>query len=175
MAENAVAVQRTPAPAPATTPLTLVKPETLFQRINHFQESIARRAFELFEGRGALSGRDWDDWFKAETELLHPVHLEITETEDTLTAHAEVPGFEAKDLEVSAEPWRIVISGKKVSTEEKKTAKIAYKEQCAEEILRVVDLPVGIDAAKTTATLKDGILQLRMPKTAQAEGTNAPK
>jgi len=54
--------------------------------------------------------------------------LEITETEDTLTAHAEVPGFKAKELELSVEPQRITISGKRESTEEKKTAKTVYKE-----------------------------------------------
>jgi HSP20 family protein len=171
MAEKATAVQKPAAPAPATTSLKLVAPETLFERINHFQESIARRAFQLFEGRGALLGSDLDDWFRAETDLLHPVHLEINETDDTLTAHAEVPGFEAKELEVSVEPQRITISGKKESTEEKKTGKTVYKEQCSNEILRVVDLPVEIEAAKATATLKDGVLELRMPKTAQAKST----
>jgi HSP20 family protein len=118
-----------------------------------------------------MFGRDLDDWFRAETDLLHPIHLEINETDDTLTAHAEVPGFEAKELEVSVEPQRITISGKKESTEEKKTGKTVYKEQCSNEILRVVDLPVEIEAAKATATLKDGVLELRMPKTAQAKST----
>lgn len=32
-------------------------------------EDIARRAFELYESRGGEHGRDWDDWFQAETEL----------------------------------------------------------------------------------------------------------
>ena len=171
MSEKATAVQKAAAPAPATTSLKLVEPETLFERINHLQESVARRAFELFEDRGALFGRDLDDWFRAETELLHPVHLEITETDDALTARAEVPGFEARDLEVSIEPRRITIAGRKESTKEKKTAKTIHKEQCSNEILRVVDLPVEIEAAKVTATLKDGLLDLRMPKTAQAKGT----
>ena len=32
-------------------------------------EDIARRAYELYEQRGAGDGRDWDDWFEAEREL----------------------------------------------------------------------------------------------------------
>ena len=173
MAERGTAVQKALARAPATTPLRLVEPETLFERINLLQEAIARRAFELFEARGALHGRDLDDWFRAEKDLLHPVHLEITDTDDALTVHAEVPGFEAKELEVSVDPQRITISGKRKSTEEKKTAKTVYKEQCSNEILRVANLPVEIEAAKATATLKDGVLELRMPKTLQAKGKNA--
>jgi Protein of unknown function (DUF2934) len=30
---------------------------------------IAQRAYELFETRGGGHGRDWDDWFRAESEL----------------------------------------------------------------------------------------------------------
>jgi HSP20 family molecular chaperone IbpA len=125
MAEKATAVQK--AAAPATTWLKLVEPETLLERISNRQESIARHAFELFEARGALFGRDLDDWFRAETELFHPVHLQITETDDTLAVYAEVPGFEAKELKVSVEPRRITINGKRGSTEEGKTAKTLYK------------------------------------------------
>ena len=32
-------------------------------------EHIARRAYELFELRGAAHGHDWDDWLSAEREL----------------------------------------------------------------------------------------------------------
>ena len=32
-------------------------------------ENVARRAYELYEQRGAGDGRDWDDWFEAEREL----------------------------------------------------------------------------------------------------------
>ena len=33
-------------------------------------EEIARRAYELFEQRGAAHGQDWDDWLSAERELV---------------------------------------------------------------------------------------------------------
>lgn len=31
-------------------------------------ETVARRAYELYEQRGGEHGRDWDDWFQAEQE-----------------------------------------------------------------------------------------------------------
>lgn len=31
--------------------------------------AIARRAYELFEMRGCEHGHDWEDWFRAESEL----------------------------------------------------------------------------------------------------------
>jgi HSP20 family molecular chaperone IbpA len=42
-------------------------------------------------------------------------------------------------------------------------------ESCSDQILRVVDLPVEIETDKVTATLKNGVLELTMPKVAQTQ------
>ena len=47
--------------------------------------------------------------------------------------------------------------------------KTAYKERCSDQILRVIDLPVDVEAAKAAATLQDGVLELKMPKAAPAK------
>jgi len=168
MSEKATAVQKAQEPKEQTA-LKLVEPETLLERINRMHDAIAQRAFELFAGSGWNLGRELDDWFKAEAELLHPVHLEVAESDDSVHVEAEVPGFDAKDLEVSVEPRRLTISGKKQSTEESKKGKTIYKEQCSNQILRVVDLPAEVDKAKVTATLKNGMLSLALPKAAAAK------
>lgn len=170
MSAKATALEKTPETKEATG-LKLVEPETLFERMSRMHNEIARRAFEIFEGNGGTIGRELDDWFKAETEFLHPVHVNISETGDALQVDAEVPGFDAKDLQVSVEPGRLTISGKKETKEESKKGKTIYKEQCSNEILRVVDLPVEVDTAKVNATLKNGILNLALPKTTRAQGT----
>ena len=86
----------------------------------------------------------------------------------TVTVKAEVPGFEVKDLEVTLEPQRLVISGKRETKEETKKGKTVYKEQCSNEIFRAVPLPAEVDASKATATLKNGVLELQVPKSAKA-------
>jgi HSP20 family molecular chaperone IbpA len=43
-----------------------------------------------------------------------------------------------------------------------------YKEQCSTQIYRAIDLPAEVDASKVTATLKNGVLELSMPKAAKA-------
>jgi HSP20 family protein len=80
-----------------------------------------------------------------------------------------VPGFTAKELEVSVEPRRLTISGKRETKEERKERKLIYQERCWDQILRVIDLPVAVDADKVAATLKDGVLELKMPKAAPAK------
>jgi HSP20 family protein len=154
------------------TSLKLIEPKTLLERINRMQESIARRAFEIFENNGGVFGHDLDNWFKAEAELLHPVHMNIAESDNALVVQAEVPGFNVSELEVSLEPRRLTITGKKeASKEDKKKGKTIYTEQCSSELLRIIDLPVEVDAAKTTATLKNGVLELNIPRGVQAKST----
>jgi HSP20 family protein len=80
-----------------------------------------------------------------------------------------VPGFSTKELTIDVEPRRLTISGKHETKEESKKGKTVYSEQCAKEILRVVDLPAEIDSSKVNATLKDGVLNLEMPKAAHAK------
>src|ERR1700680_1311497 len=96
-----------------TAPCKVIEPQALREQINQVYDSVARRAFELFENDGAIDGRDLDHWLKAEQELLHSVHVNIEESADKLTVEAEVPGFGADDLEVGLEPRRVTIRGQK--------------------------------------------------------------
>jgi HSP20 family protein len=137
--------------------------------MNSMHDEIARRAFELFE-RDGVFGRDLENWFNAEDQLVHPVHVNICETESALRVQAEVPGFEPAELEISLEPTRLTISGRKQSTQEQQEkGKVIYKELCSSELLRVIDLPVEVDPDKTKATLKNGVLELEMPKSAKSQ------
>src|SRR5262249_55521947 len=132
-------------------------------------DSIARRAFEIFEGNGGWPGRELDDWLHAESEVLHPMHLELTESANNLTVRAEVPGFGAKELEINVEPRRLAASGKRETKEDTKKGKTLYSELCANEIMRVVELPAEVDTSKVNATLKDGILNIELAKAAPAK------
>jgi len=155
MTEGSTATQT----ALEATQVRIVEPRTLLERFNKLSDQISRRAYEIFEGRGKTFGQDLEDWFKAESEILHPVQFRMAETNDAVTVEAEVPGFSAEDLEVSLDPWRLTISGKKETKEEQK--------QCSKQLLRVVDLPSEIDSTKGTATLKNGILEINIPKIAK--------
>jgi HSP20 family protein len=137
-------------------------------RLKDLYDSIARRAFEIFQSRGRADGNDLDDWFRAEAEYFHTMHLDLSESEDALLVHAEVPGFRANDLTVGVEPRRVTITGKRQNGVFSKARKILHRDGCADEIFRVLWLPVGVDPQKATATLKDGILELTMPKAALA-------
>jgi len=176
MGEQSTSVQRaTPAQqvqvsnAPTSDAPKIVKFEQLADRVTSLFDDITRRAYQIFESNGRQFGRDIEDWFQAERELLHPVHIYIVETDQALEVKAEVPGFTDKELEVSVEPKQLTITGKHETTKEEKKGKTIYSETRSCDILRVVSLPVEVDAAKASATLKNGVLSLMVPKAAKAQ------
>jgi HSP20 family protein len=149
--------------AAALTP-RFVEPQAIYNRMNELYDAISRRAFELFEGNGRVVGRDLDHWFQAESELLHPAHVRIRESEDAITIEAEVPGFSANEVQLSLEPRRLTISGKKQSSGEGKKGNVLYSERCSSELMRSIELPVEVNTSRATATLNNGILELTAPK-----------
>jgi HSP20 family protein len=167
MKKQATAVQR----AKEGTPLRLVSSDQIFDRMKETFDTIARRAFEIFERNGRRLGRDLDDWFEAETELLHPLHLAISEADGALTVRAEVPGFSEKDIEISLEPRRLTVSGTRHSVEERTHGKTIHSERCSNRIFRAVDLPAEVDTASSAikTTYDKGMLTITLPKLAKAE------
>ncbi len=127
-------------------------------------ESIARRAFEIFQERGHTHGSDLEDWLRAEAELFHTAHLAVAETDEALAVSAEVPGFRAEELDVSVEPRRLTISGTRRTAPP--IRRIIYCDRCSTQIFRALGLPMEVDPQKATAVLKDGILELTIPKAA---------
>lgn len=164
MSDTSVALQGAKETPVAITPIA-----SLTARIDRTFQQITQRAFEIFERNGHQFGHDIDDWFKAEMDLLHPVPVQVAEVGDNVEVRAEVPGFNQNEIEVSVEPGRLTIVGQReTDTRKEKPGKTIYAESCSDQILRIVELPAIVDAEKATATLKDGVLQLTMPKAAKA-------
>jgi HSP20 family protein len=153
----------------ATEPaqVKIVEPQTLLARVQKLSEEISNRAYQIFEKKGRTSGHDLEDWFEAESQILPPFDLRITENPDSLTVHAEVPGFSARELSVSLEPWQLVISGEKESAKEQKKGEGVFQGKWSEQLMRVIDLPAAVDRTKATATLRNGVLEVHLPKSAK--------
>jgi hypothetical protein len=62
MKTDRVKQPKSPRRRPSAAPTSAESPVTT-------AEQIARRAYELYEQRGAAPGHDWDDWLSAEREL----------------------------------------------------------------------------------------------------------
>ena len=132
-------------------------------RLREIRGSISRRAFEIFEADGGSCGHELDHWFRAESEILQTTPIEIQDFDGTLIVRAEVPGFKAHEIEVMVEPWRLIVVGKRESKDKRKSDKVSHSEQ-GTRILRIIDFFRKVDIQGVTATLKNGVLELTLPK-----------
>jgi HSP20 family protein len=152
--------------ADAKTPV-FVEAEKLLERMLDYTRETASRAFELFRERGGQFGRELDDWFMAERELLMPVPVQIRDDGKAFMVTAPVPGFKPEEIEVSIKDDRLYLSGKTEASEKKEEENIIRQEWSSNRFFRSVDLPRKTDPENVKATLKDGILQLTIPKAAE--------
>jgi len=161
-------------PTKQQTPVSpiFVEAEKLFEQMKEFSQSVARRAYEYFEARGREFGHDFEDWFRAESELMRRVPVEIKEADGQITVRAEVPGFAANEIKVSVEPQRLFISGKSEKTTEEKKEQTLLSEFRSNQFCRELRLPTEVDPSETTAVLKDGVLELVFAKAAGSKAVD---
>jgi HSP20 family protein len=150
----------------------IVEAEKLLDRMRELSQNVAHRAYDFFEARGGEIGHALEDWFRAESELLRTVPLEISETDKQLTVRAEVPGFKAEEIKISVEPKQLIISGESESKAEEKTEQTVYNERRSRCFCRTIELPAEVDPQRATATLTDGVLELTLNKTERATAAN---
>jgi HSP20 family protein len=124
---------------------------------------IASRAYQLYEQRGFVHGHDAEDWLQAESEILLNVAADATETATQLAISAQVPGFSENDLEVRVAPRSVCITGARQGRSES-TEEFGHSGRRANRIFRVLDLPSEIDPVRVTASLGDGILEVKLLK-----------
>jgi HSP20 family protein len=90
--------------------------------------------------------------------------LNVTQDSDHYYVRAEVPGINAKELEISALGRRLSISGKREIPKESSAASYHRKERAEGEFSRVLTLPAEVDAGSVDARYKAGILTVTLPK-----------
>jgi HSP20 family protein len=99
---------------------------------------------------------------KADGELMPPV--EIAESDAEVTVKMAVPGVDKDQISISVDDHVLNVRGEsKKETEEKK--KNYYRQEIRYgSFARAVRLPAEVDAGKTAAELKNGMLKITLPK-----------
>ena len=100
--------------------------------------------------------------------------LDLTESKDAVTVKAELPGVEAKDVAVSLEGDVLTIKGEKDQKKEEKDERQHRVERSWGAFMRSVRLPAPADGSKVTATFKNGVITVTLPKAPGAKGTTIP-
>jgi HSP20 family protein len=103
--------------------------------------------------------------------------LDIAETKDALVVKAEIAGIEPKEMTVALQDQVLTIKGEKKQEKQEKQAKDEHyhrTERSYGAFARSVRLPVPVDGSKVTATFKNGLLTITLPKAPGAKGTPIP-
>jgi HSP20 family protein len=119
------------------------------------------RVFDDFWGEPWLAPR--------ETLAVFWPQVDVTETDKEVKVCAEIPGVEAKDVDVSVEAGTLTIKGEK-KYEREEDEKGRYRmERSYGSFERSIPLPTEVDESKAKAEFKKGVLRLTLPKRPGAE------
>lgn len=95
--------------------------------------------------------------------------LELHEDKDDFTVKAELPGMKKENIDIAIEEGVLSISGERKREEKHTDAEIYRSERFYGRFNRSIVLPKPVDTDQVTASYKDGILTVRLPKTPAAK------
>src|SRR4030081_3984561 len=110
--------------------------------------------------------RPFDDTFARDGNNWTPA-VDIKETDNDIRIDLELPGLRPEDVEITAENGLLTIRGEKRSErKEGDDGRFHVVERSYGTFMRTFTLPQGVDENQIQAEFKDGVLSIRIPKTA---------
>ena len=131
--------------------------------IARWEQQMERRFADLFSGRIA---RLWDE--NEEAEIAEPA-LDLYEDENEIVVKAELPGMAKDDIQISFADNVLTLRGEKKKEEEDKGKDYYRSERVYGAFVRSVVLPAEVNPEKATALFKNGVLEIRLPKSESAK------
>jgi HSP20 family protein len=96
--------------------------------------------------------------------------IDMIDRKDEIVVHADLPGLDEKDIEITVDDGQLSIRGERKEEHETKEEGVYRCERWAGAFCRNLALPPGVDADKIQATFKKGVLEIHLPKTTDAKG-----
>ena len=128
-----------------------------FDQLTNLRDEINR----LFDFTGGESdSSEFFGWAPA---------LDLYEDNDNLVVKAELPGMKKDEIDISLHQNNIVISGERKLENESQEGETSRAERFFGRFQRSLELPKPVNPEKVTATYKDGILTVRLPKTEESK------
>jgi HSP20 family protein len=147
---------------------------TPWRPLSGIAQEIARAEREMERMFGGFWGRPWFGlnlprrlrlW---EDLGVRGPAIEVYEEKDDVVVKAELPGLKKEDLEVNISDHLLTIKGERKKEEEVKEKGYYYSERSYGGFTRTIEIPKDVRHDKIWATFKDGVLEVRLPKTEEA-------
>ena len=91
--------------------------------------------------------------------------IDVMETDKEVIATAEMPGLEKQDIKINLTEDRLEISAETKHEEKKEEKGYLYRERRTGSYYRAISLPSPVDPDNSNASYKNGVLEIKMPKT----------
>jgi HSP20 family protein len=124
------------------------------------------RALDLLQRRIDHAFGDWaEPGFRRERRTPHGAWppINVFETKDAFVYRAEVPGLAEGDVSVYVEDDSLILRGER-KTDVPEGYQVHLRERAPFAFTRKLPLPGRVDGETVTATMKDGILTVTLPK-----------
>ncbi|MGB8168817.1 MAG: Hsp20/alpha crystallin family protein, partial [Chthoniobacteraceae bacterium] len=95
--------------------------------------------------------------------------LDMYDEKDRFLVSVELPGMKKDEINLSYQDGVLTVSGERKHEREGKEGETFRSERYFGKFQRTVSLPASVDASKITATYKDGVLQVDVPKAEEAK------
>jgi HSP20 family protein len=130
-----------------------------FNRWSHLRDDL-NTLFELpSRSNFGREGQLFSGWSPA---------LDLYQNNDDVMAVVELPGMRKEDIEISLHDGTLTIAGERKS-ESSNGEKAERSERYIGKFRRSITLPARVDANKVSATYRDGILTVTLPKAEEAK------
>jgi HSP20 family protein len=134
--------------------------------------SDRNRNVEPFQGFRTQLDNLFEDWFGRTMGGTLAPRIDASETDTEVLLTVELPGVEEKDIDVSLTGDQLTIKGEKRSEHEVKSDEegrvMRRVERSYGALQRTMTLPYQVEPERVSATFKNGVLKLVLPKPAEA-------
>ncbi|HKA33108.1 MAG TPA: Hsp20/alpha crystallin family protein [Candidatus Binatia bacterium] len=142
-----------------------VTPFRPLAEIARWERDFDRMLENFFRGRFPLS---FEDRWSERLGVREPA-IDLYEDKDDIVVKAEMPGLSKDDIEVDITDHLLILKGEKKKAEEANERDYYRSERVYGSFVRSIPLPSETDPQKAQATFKNGVLEVRLPKSEEAK------
>ena len=108
----------------------------------------------------------------APIEMQWEPPIEMFETDAEVVVKAALPNIDPKNVDITVTNEAITLKGETKHEEEHKARNYCRREMQYGAFLRILPLLAEVKSAEAKATYKDGVLEVKVPKTERAKATS---
>lgn len=97
--------------------------------------------------------------------------IDVYQTPDEIVVESTIAGVDPDDLDIDINPESVTVRGKRVKEKKVQDEDYFYQECYWGKFSRSIILPQEVDPENSTASLKNGVLIIRMPKLNRKKST----